>query len=72
MERIEGQCPCGQPLTALIFRPRRPAARTELRMFAVTAGPGFKKLQRITRCPVCDRDFSALTADELKDHSWPT
>ncbi len=74
MERIEGQCPCGQPLVALIFPPRTPRARSELRFFALTAGPrpGLKKLQRIRRCPVCDRDFSELTAEQLKENAWPT
>jgi len=69
MEKIDGQCPCGQPLVAMIFRPRRAGEPPCVRFYAMETGG---RRRRVRRCPTCDRDFSAITAEQLKENAWPT
>ncbi len=63
MEKIKGQCPCGQRLTAVIM--------PDGTLCFYVWGPPWVLLPRlITRCPVCGRDFSQITAEQLKDNAW--
>jgi len=86
MELIKGPCPCGQPLAAVIFADDTVRFYVDddddLLRFELdgTEGParfcmesGGQQKQQITRCPVCDRDFSGITTGtQLKELAWPT
>jgi hypothetical protein len=66
LEQITSQCPCGLPLIAVISESAGEPA--EARIFRLDkAGAA---CERITRCPVCDRDFSRLTPADIKERSW--
>jgi hypothetical protein len=80
-ERIDSQCPCGQPLTAvLLYRqktridttcvpPKRTVEHTTIIKIYVTPIAGQKRTS-ITRCPLCDRDFTRLTEEQVKEGVW--
>jgi hypothetical protein len=81
VESIDSQCPCGQPLTALLFYRSRykldargQKLKWNVRHWIVLKLyyriPGILEKKRITRCPTCDRDFSQLTADQVKEGIW--
>ena len=62
-EQILSQCPCGQELMVLI----QPHSQ-ELRVCAHRDGCWVPSV----RCPVCDRDFSLLSAAYVKENAWPS
>lgn len=64
MEIIDGQCPCGQAVRALIFEDGG------LRWYAKM--PRLLTLVGIRRCPACNRDLSKITAEQLKENAWPS
>jgi uncharacterized protein with PIN domain len=71
-ERIVSQCPCGMEIIAYIFNRDRGPATLRLYVRATTTlnGEGPEPgLRSIDRCPNCDRDFSKLTPEEVKE-SW--
>lgn len=57
--RIRSQCPCGQRVTAVLVPGERP------QFFVVAGGASM----RVTACPVCGRDWSRLSAEEIRG-SW--
>ena len=69
MEQIEGQCPCGQAMVAMIFQPRRKGDLPSVRFYAEDARG---ERTRAKRCPACDRDFCGVTAEQIKENAWPT
>ena len=65
-ERIDGRCPCGQKLVGMIDD-------GSLRFYTVDwEGRTTRHLVRCHLCPVCGRDFSKITAEQLKENAWPT
>ena len=76
-EILESQCPCGQPLTAVIFHCRRVRTGTGrpvivrhslVKIFQKIGDANRRKL--VKRCPTCDKDFTRLTAEQVKENIW--
>jgi len=57
MERIVSRCPCGRKLVLDLL-----GERVTCRVTGAA-----ERLYCVTRCPTCDRDFSGLTAEQVKD-----
>lgn len=80
-ERIESQCPCGQPLVAVIFHhrtitmpcavadPKSKYEKSQTMLIYALLPDGEASPQSILRCPVCNRDFSRLMPEQIKE-SW--
>ena len=64
-EKIETQCPCGRRIALLIF------PTGHVGVYACIDDSGRSEMP-IVFCPTCGRDFSGLTADEVKENAWPT
>jgi hypothetical protein len=83
VEKIDSRCPCGQPLMAIIFHRKRlqkadpPANLLKkdrfIRSTLVKIGwrnPETGERKYVKCCPTCDRDFSQLTADQVREGVW--
>lgn len=64
-KQIDFTCPCGMPLRAVLHGPG-PGRGAEIRFCRRT-----EPAAAIAACPNCQRDFSAVTAEDFLNNCWP-